>query len=103
MPGAPPPAELQARLAAAAADPSTTGYGPIVGDLVLRQALAKDLKRVYGTEHVTEENVNVTAGCNMVSIHSLPERAEWQELTPQCRNRRRSTRPSSRCARRETR
>lgn len=68
MPGAPPPVELQDRLAAAAADPSTTAYGPIVGDLVLRQALAKDTTRVYGAEDVTEECVNITAGCNMVSV-----------------------------------
>lgn len=66
MPGAPPPAELQQRLADAAADPATTSYGPIVGDLVLRQALAKDIRRVYEAEEVTEECVNVTAGCNMV-------------------------------------
>lgn len=67
VPGAPPPAELQHRLQEAAADPATTSYGPIAGDHNLRVALAKDINSTYGTDSVTEQHVNITAGCNMVS------------------------------------
>lgn len=49
----------------------THGYGPVFGDPRLRQAVARDINRVYRTSgkgdknQVTEENVGITAGCNL--------------------------------------
>ncbi|GAC76570.1 kynurenine aminotransferase [Moesziomyces antarcticus T-34] len=49
----------------------THGYGPVFGDAKLRQAVARDINRVYRTpgkgdrHQVTEENVGITAGCNL--------------------------------------
>ena len=42
VPGSPPPAALLERLAQAAASPDATRYGPITGDMVLREAYAAD-------------------------------------------------------------
>ena len=47
----------------AAADPETTTYGPIVGDLALREALAGDIAAIYGAS-VTSADLAITAGCN---------------------------------------
>ncbi|ORY54484.1 pyridoxal phosphate-dependent transferase [Leucosporidium creatinivorum] len=68
VPGAPPPAEFQRRLAEAAADPVTTGYGDLRGDAELREKLARDLEGAYAFEEdkVDEEKeVVLTAGCNL--------------------------------------
>ncbi|SNX83279.1 related to BNA3 - kynurenine aminotransferase [Melanopsichium pennsylvanicum] len=49
----------------------THGYGPVFGDPKLRQAVARDINRVYRTSgkgdknQVTEESVAITAGCNL--------------------------------------
>ncbi|SPO24793.1 related to BNA3 - kynurenine aminotransferase [Ustilago trichophora] len=49
----------------------THGYGPVFGDAKLRQAVARDINRVYRTpgkgekNQVTEDNVGITAGCNL--------------------------------------
>ncbi len=63
VPGYPPPPELLARLADAAANPALAGYGPIEGEDVLRQALATEMRRLYGGP-VEAANIHVTAGCN---------------------------------------
>ncbi|CDR99195.1 related to BNA3-kynurenine aminotransferase [Sporisorium scitamineum] len=49
----------------------THGYGPVFGDPKLRQAVARDINRVYRTpgkgdkNQVTEDNIGITAGCNL--------------------------------------
>lgn len=49
----------------------THGYGPVFGDPKLRQAVARDINRVYRTpgkgdkNQVTEHNIGITAGCNL--------------------------------------
>ncbi|SJX61699.1 related to BNA3-kynurenine aminotransferase [Sporisorium reilianum f. sp. reilianum] len=49
----------------------THGYGPVFGDSKLRQAVARDINRVYRTpgkgdkNQVTEDNIGITAGCNL--------------------------------------
>ncbi|KAJ1028688.1 hypothetical protein NDA16_001854 [Ustilago loliicola] len=49
----------------------THGYGPVFGDSKLRQAVARDVNRVYRTpgkgdrNAVTEDNIAITAGCNL--------------------------------------
>lgn len=62
-PGAPPPQDLLDRLAQAAASPEATRYGPILGDDVLREAYAADVRAVYGGDAGPGE-VMITAGCN---------------------------------------
>ena len=43
VPGHPPPKSLLGRLGEAASQPEASRYGPIVGDLALREALAADI------------------------------------------------------------
>jgi aspartate/methionine/tyrosine aminotransferase len=64
VPGYPPHADLLARLAAAAGDAASAGYGPILGDATLREALAADVAARYGAP-VAAEDVAITAGCNL--------------------------------------
>ena len=64
VPGYPPPADLLGRLAMAAGDPASAGYGPILGDPPLREALAADISARYGAP-VSAEEVAITAGCNL--------------------------------------
>lgn len=63
VPGYPPPPELLARLAKAAGNPELAGYGPIEGEQVLREALAGEMRRLYGGA-INAANVHITAGCN---------------------------------------
>jgi aspartate/methionine/tyrosine aminotransferase len=63
VPGTPPPDGLLARLAAEAGSARGATYGPIVGDPVLRAALAADVNAVYGGT-VTAAEIAITAGCN---------------------------------------
>ncbi|GAA6029926.1 hypothetical protein JCM8097_009172 [Rhodosporidiobolus ruineniae] len=69
VPGAPPPQELLDKLAQAAADPATTGYGDLRGDVGLRREMARDVNRVYGLKEgaqpVGEDEIVITAGCNL--------------------------------------
>jgi aspartate/methionine/tyrosine aminotransferase len=64
VPGYPPHPELLARLGRAAADPACASYGPIQGDMALREALALDASGVYGYA-ITAGQVAITAGCNL--------------------------------------
>lgn len=63
-PGGPPPPEFLERLAAAAASPALSAYGPILGEPALREAYAADVSARYGGE-VSASEVAVTGGCNM--------------------------------------
>ncbi|GAA5924066.1 uncharacterized protein JCM15063_005537 [Sporobolomyces koalae] len=77
VPGDPPPEELLDKLAAAARDPTTTGYGDLRGELGLRRELANDIERTYQDEttlaewRVTTDNVTITAGCNIAFYASI--------------------------------
>ncbi|BGP22076.1 aspartate aminotransferase [Rhodotorula toruloides] len=77
VPGSPPPLELQKKLADAAAEPATTSYGALQGEEGLRQALAKDVNGVYGTDNageeqkVTVDDIVITAGCNLAFYASM--------------------------------
>jgi aspartate/methionine/tyrosine aminotransferase len=64
VPGYPPHPEMLARLAEAAGQRASAGYGPIDGDLPLREALAADVGGFYGAE-VSPGQVAITAGCNL--------------------------------------
>lgn len=63
VPGYPPHADLLAALAQAAGNPELAGYGPIEGEDVLREALAGEMRRLYGAP-VEAANIHITAGCN---------------------------------------
>ncbi|MBW0004939.1 MAG: aminotransferase [Hyphomicrobiales bacterium] len=63
VPGHAPPESLLCRLGEAGKDPEASRYGPIVGDLALREALAADISTRYDGK-VAVEQVAITAGCN---------------------------------------
>ncbi len=63
VPGLPPPEALLDRFAAAARRPETATYGPILGDAGLREALAEDVRAVYGGD-IAPDDIAITAGCN---------------------------------------
>ena len=63
VPGSPPPDAFLERLGRAARDGATASYGPIVGDSVLREALAADVSAVYAAS-VGTADIAITAGCN---------------------------------------
>jgi len=64
VPGYPPHAELLMRLAAAAGDAKSAGYGPIEGEAALREALAADMARAYAGR-IGAADVAITAGGNL--------------------------------------
>ncbi len=64
VPGYPPHPDLLARLAQEAAQRGNAGYGPIDGDLPLREALAADIAGFYGAD-VSAADVAITAGGNL--------------------------------------
>ncbi len=63
VPGYPAHPEMLRLLGDAASSPATTGYGPIEGEAVLRDAYAAQMSDIYGAP-VTSANVHITAGCN---------------------------------------
>lgn len=66
VPGIPPPTKLLEKLGKTAADPKTCGYCPMTGEPMLKAALAKEMKSVYGKDSdVVSDDVALTAGCNM--------------------------------------
>ncbi|BGP13189.1 hypothetical protein JCM10213_000231 [Rhodosporidiobolus nylandii] len=76
VPGDPPPPDLLQKLAEAAGDPVTTGYGDLRGDAGLRRELARDVNAVYGAggaaePAVTGEDVVITAGCNLAFYSTI--------------------------------
>jgi aspartate/methionine/tyrosine aminotransferase len=64
VPGYPPHPALLERLAAAAGSLAAAGYGPILGDEGLREALAADIAATYRAL-VGAADVAITAGCNL--------------------------------------
>jgi aspartate/methionine/tyrosine aminotransferase len=74
---APAPGMLE-RLARAGGDPTCATYGPITGDVALREAYAADLDALYGGQLDASE-VAVTAGCNQayfVTMMALAQRGD---------------------------
>lgn len=70
VPGDPPPPEMLAWHAEAAASPSAAEYGPIMGDETLREAYAADQCRFYGAD-IRRGNVAITAGCNQAFVTTM--------------------------------
>ena len=63
VPGYPTHPEMLRLLGQAAASPAMTGYGPIEGDPMLREAYAQHVSAVYGAE-INADHIHITAGCN---------------------------------------
>jgi aspartate/methionine/tyrosine aminotransferase len=66
-PGSAPPAELLGLAAEVAGSADAARYGPIHGDIALRQAFAADLAATYGAA-LEPGNIAITAGCNQAFV-----------------------------------
>ncbi|SEH64238.1 Aspartate/methionine/tyrosine aminotransferase [Rhizobium tibeticum] len=63
VPGYPAHPDMLRLLGQAASSPKMTGYGPIEGEDVLREAYGRHMSEVYGAA-VSSDNIHITAGCN---------------------------------------
>ncbi|UFS83890.1 MULTISPECIES: aminotransferase [Rhizobium] len=63
VPGYPAHPDMLRLLGEAASSPKMTGYGPIEGEGVLREAYARHMSALYGAA-VSSDNIHITAGCN---------------------------------------
>lgn len=70
VPGYPPHPDLLAALAEAAGSASLAGYGPIVGETVLREAYAAHVSGIYGAD-IAAADIHITAGCNQAFFASV--------------------------------
>ena len=70
VPGYPPPADLLRWLGEAAGSPAGAGYGPIEGDLALRQAYAAHVSALYRAE-LGADSIHITAGCNQAFVAAV--------------------------------
>lgn len=63
VPGYPAHPDMLRLLGEAASSSKMTGYGPIEGEGVLREAYAQHMSTLYGAA-VSPDNIHITAGCN---------------------------------------
>ncbi|KAA1184635.1 aminotransferase [Rhizobium tropici] len=63
VPGYPAHPEMLRLLSEAAGQQAMTGYGPIEGEPLLRQAYAAHVAEFYGAD-ISAGNIHITAGCN---------------------------------------
>ncbi|MFK0166769.1 aminotransferase [Rhizobium sp. NPDC090279] len=63
VPGYPAHSEMLRLLGEAAGQHAMTGYGPIEGEPLLRQAYAAHVAELYGAD-ISAGNIHITAGCN---------------------------------------
>ncbi|EIW69117.1 hypothetical protein TREMEDRAFT_68977 [Tremella mesenterica DSM 1558] len=79
VPGDPPHPSLLSRLSETSSDPQAARYGDILGERVLREAVAIETNHRYSLPSsssggITWEDVGITVGCNMafiVLLHTL--------------------------------
>jgi aspartate/methionine/tyrosine aminotransferase len=64
VPGWAPHPDMLAALARAAGDPAAATYGLLEGETALREALAEDMRLLYGGD-VSAEELRITAGANI--------------------------------------
>jgi aspartate/methionine/tyrosine aminotransferase len=69
-PGYPPHPAMLEHLGRAVAQPASAKYGPILGDLPLREVYAAHLSALY-SGNVKTEQVAITAGCNQAFFAAL--------------------------------
>ncbi|MBT6509494.1 MAG: aminotransferase [Rhodospirillaceae bacterium] len=70
VPADPPPEALRAHVAARAGDPATAKYTDIFGLEPLREALAGDIRSIYGGD-VAAADTMITAGCNQAFFNTM--------------------------------
>ena len=70
VPGYPPPPELLQWLGEASASPTLTGYGPIEGELALREAYAAHVGATYNAS-LSASQTHITSGCNQAFVASI--------------------------------
>lgn len=66
-PGSAPPSALLERAALLGGSADAARYGPIQGDMILREALARDLSTTYGGAF-SPADIAITAGCNQAFV-----------------------------------
>ena len=64
VPGWPPHPDMLAALARAAGDPAAATYGLLEGETALREAVAGDMRLLYGGD-AAPDDVRITAGANL--------------------------------------
>lgn len=64
VPGWPPHPEMLAALGRAAGDPAAATYGLLEGETALRDALAEEMRRLYGGDAAADD-LRITAGANI--------------------------------------
>lgn len=75
-PADPPPEPIRQEIARAAlSDASAHLYGPVLGDLALREEIAAQWSAAYGAD-LTSGNVAITAGCNQAFAAAVATVAE---------------------------
>jgi aspartate/methionine/tyrosine aminotransferase len=80
VPGWPPHPDMLAALARAAGDPAAATYGPLEGELALREALAEEMRRLYGGDTLADD-LRMTAGANIAfSLATLVMAAPGDEV-----------------------
>jgi aspartate/methionine/tyrosine aminotransferase len=67
VPGYPAHPDMLRLLGEAASSTTYTGYGPIEGEALLRQAYAAQVSEVYGAS-LAPDNVHITSGCNQAFV-----------------------------------
>ncbi|KAJ7839011.1 pyridoxal phosphate-dependent transferase [Mycena olivaceomarginata] len=73
IPGVPPQPALQDALATASSSLSSFGYCPSEGELVLREAMADEMRVIYGDDvHITPEDMSLTMTLSMLNITTAP-------------------------------
>jgi len=70
VPADPPPEALRRHVAERALDPDTARYTPIFGLPALREALAGDVRRLYGGDAGAEDCL-IMAGCNQAFFNAM--------------------------------
>jgi aspartate/methionine/tyrosine aminotransferase len=77
VPGTSPPQLLLDALGAASSSNASSGYCDAHGEPALREALAQEMKFVYGQHaDVTADDVSLTAGCNLAFVASAVSLAD---------------------------
>ncbi|KAJ7136280.1 pyridoxal phosphate-dependent transferase [Mycena filopes] len=72
IPGEPPQQALQDALSVASSSLSSFGYGLSEGELVLREAMAKEMRTVYGADtDITADDISLTSGCNLAFVATV--------------------------------
>jgi aspartate/methionine/tyrosine aminotransferase len=68
VPGVPPPESLRSAIAKESASPDSFGYCRWDGEPALRGAVADEMRTVYGASDINDDDIALTAGCNLAFV-----------------------------------